>query len=176
MVKIHSGILKGKKIFFPKEKLRVTQDKIRKAIFDMINTEIKNKIVLDLFAGSGSFGITALSFGAKEVHFVEKNRKIFQYLKRNLNQLANCYPYLMDVFTFLKKTDKKFDIIFLDPPYFKNYYKKTLKLIKERNLLAKKGIIIVESYKKFSFLNFGFKILKEKIYGDTKITFLGGEE
>lgn len=175
MVKIHSGILKGKKLFFPKGKLRVTQDKVRKAIFDVIGKEIKDKIVLDLFAGSGSFGITALSLGAKEVYFVEKDKKIFQYLKRNINQLENCYPYLMDVFIFLKRIDKKFDIIFLDPPYFKNYYEKTLKLIKKNNLLNEKGFIIVESHKKFNFSNLEFNILKEKIYGDTKITILGGE-
>ncbi|MCX7837267.1 MAG: 16S rRNA (guanine(966)-N(2))-methyltransferase RsmD [candidate division WOR-3 bacterium] len=174
MVKIHSGILKGKKIFFPKGKLRVTQDKIRKAIFDIIGNEIKEKSVLDLFAGSGSFGITALSFGAKEVYFVEKDKKVFQYLKRNINQLENCYSYLMDVFIFLKKIDKKFDIIFLDPPYFKNYYKRVLNLIRENNLLNKKGFIIVESHKRFDFKDCNFKILKEKIYGDTKITILGG--
>ncbi|MEO0096577.1 MAG: 16S rRNA (guanine(966)-N(2))-methyltransferase RsmD [candidate division WOR-3 bacterium] len=174
MVKIHAGILKGKKIFFPKGKLRVTQDKIRKAIFDIVSKEIKDKIVLDLFAGSGSFGITAVSFGAQEVYFVEKNKKIFQYLKRNLNQLVNCHLYLMDAFIFLKKIKKRFDIIFLDPPYFKNYYEKTLKLIKENDLLSEKGIIIVESHKKISFSNLDFNILKEKIYGDTKIIILGG--
>uniref|UniRef100_A0A7V4CI61 16S rRNA (Guanine(966)-N(2))-methyltransferase RsmD n=1 Tax=candidate division WOR-3 bacterium TaxID=2052148 RepID=A0A7V4CI61_UNCW3 len=175
MVKIHAGILKGKKIFFPKGKLRVSQDKVRKAVFDMVGEEIKDKTVLDLFAGSGSFGITALSLGAKEVHFVEKNKVVFKYLKRNINQLENCYSYLMDVFIFLKKIKKKFDIIFLDAPYFKNYYERTLQLIKENNLLAKNGIIIVESHKNFSFSNLEFNVLKEKIYGDTKITILGGE-
>jgi 16S rRNA (guanine966-N2)-methyltransferase len=176
MVKIHAGSLKGKKILFPKGRVRVTQDKIRKALFDIIGREVKGKIIADLFAGSGSIGITALAYGAKEVHFVEKDKKVYQYLKRNINGLANCYAYLMDVFIFLKKTDKKFDLIFLDPPYFKNYYARTLKLIKERDLLNKKGMIVIESYKNFDFKDLGFKIVKEKIYGDTKITIFGGEE
>uniref|UniRef100_A0A7V4E2W7 16S rRNA (Guanine(966)-N(2))-methyltransferase RsmD n=1 Tax=candidate division WOR-3 bacterium TaxID=2052148 RepID=A0A7V4E2W7_UNCW3 len=176
MVRIHSGSLKGKKIFFPKGRLRVTQDKIRKALFDIIGKEVKAKIIADLFAGSGSLGITAVSYGAKEVHFVEKDKKVYQYLKRNINGLLNCYAYLMDVFIFLKKTDKKFDFIFLDPPYFKNYYKRTLELIKAKDLLNKKGMIVIESYKNFDFKDFGFKTIKEKIYGDTKITILGGEE
>lgn len=169
-MRIVSGLLGGRKIDVPPN-IRPTLEKVREAIFSMI--DVKNKTFLDLFAGSGSIGIEAYSRGAKEVWFIEKNEKIFSVLKKNVsNLMVQGKAVKGNVFSVLKNIDKRFDIIFLDPPYDEGYIKRTIQVIPK--VLSDEGMVIIESSKREKFELNGFKVLKEKKYGDTIITILKG--
>ncbi len=167
-MRIISGILGGRIISVPPN-IRATLEKVREAIFSMV--DVKGKKFLDLFAGSGSVGIEAYSRGASSVLFIEKNERIHHILKKNLKELKiECKAIKGNVFNVLKKIDSKFDIIFLDPPYDEGLVKKTLEFLPP--LLEDDGLIIVESSKREEFPINGFEKVKEKKYGDTKITIL----
>lgn len=169
-MRIVSGTLRGRKLE-SNINIRPTLEKVREAIFSMV--DVKGKKFLDLFAGSGSIGIEAYSRGAKEVWFIEKNEKIISVLKRNLLNLnVEGKAVKGNVFNVLKNIDKKFDIIFLDPPYDEGFIKKTIQVLPD--VLSDEGIVIIESSKREKFELNGFKKLKEKRYGDTIITILKG--
>ena len=133
---------------------------------------------LDLFSGVGSFGIECLSRGVKHVVFFENYKGVLPILKRNLKSLKKLTNYEIiekDIYrrpAFLS-LKKKFDIIYIDPPYKDKNLDKLLFSIREEEILNKKGIIIIHRHKneKVSF-NDNFKILEEKKYGISKIIFL----
>jgi len=124
-MRILTGALRARTIEMPRD-IRPTQQKVRKAIFDILSERVKGAVFLDLFAGSGAVGIEALSNGACEVIFVENNRKCIKILENNLAKLGLAQNYRIEsndaslaVIADLKKENKKFDLIFLDPPYYK---------------------------------------------------------
>ena len=137
--------------------------------------EIKNSVVLDLFAGVGSFGIECLSNEAKYVTFVENYNGVLPILKKNLSNLKLDKKYEIieqNIFTGLKLAKSNYDIIFLDPPYKDKNISELIDKIFEINLLSKSGIIIIhrnrnvkDKYSK------NFRILEEKTYGISKISF-----
>ena len=183
-MRIISGNLKGKKILRPTDILtRPLKDLTKESIFNIINhsnifsINIRDSVVLDLFSGTGSFGIECISREAKYVAFVENYKKILQILKKNLNNLKflnNYYVIEVDVFKIFetKIRKKTFDIIFLDPPYKEKKIYELISLICENNILSKNGIIILHRHKKEkdSFPK-KFNILVEKKYGLSKIIF-----
>ena len=144
-LRIISGKYKGKII---KEYnilgTRPTMDRIKESLFAMIQSYIPESICLDLFCGSGSLGIEALSNGAKECYFIDKNKKITEILKNNTKDIDNVFIINNDFQTFLKNTKVKFDIIFLDPPYDLFLINDAIKLIEQNNILNKNGLIICE--------------------------------
>lgn len=169
-MRIVSGKLGGRKIIVPSN-IRPTLEKVREAVFSMI--DVKDKKFLDLFAGSGAMGIEAYSRGAKEICFIEKNDRIISILKNNLKDLNVIGRVIKgNVFSILKTLDEKFDVIFLDPPYDEGYIQKTLDFLKD--ISEDDTIIIIESSKRETFKLNGFKKIKEKKYGDTIITILKG--
>uniref|UniRef100_A0A7C4UBY9 16S rRNA (Guanine(966)-N(2))-methyltransferase RsmD n=1 Tax=candidate division WOR-3 bacterium TaxID=2052148 RepID=A0A7C4UBY9_UNCW3 len=169
-MRIISGILGGRKIKYPPN-IRPTSEKVREAIFSMM--DVKDKLFLDLFAGSGAVGIEAYSRGAKEVWFVEKNERIHLILKENIKSLGvNGKAIRGNVFNVIKNLKKDFDIIFLDPPYDENLVQKTLLSLKGR--INSDTIIIIESSKRELFEINNFEKIKEKKYGETIITILKG--
>ena len=184
-MRIIGGKFKNKKILLPSDKLtRPLKDIVRESIFNviehsnLIENEILNSSILDLYSGSGSFGLECLSRGASRVDFCENYPPTFEILKKNLNHL-NCANhadiYNDTVFNFiknLKKNNIKYDFIFMDPPYKEKLLSELLKEIFEANILSKKGIIIIHRHKneKDDFQKF-FKILEEKKYGISKIIF-----
>ncbi|HAL56035.1 MAG TPA: 16S rRNA (guanine(966)-N(2))-methyltransferase RsmD [Bacteroidetes bacterium] len=102
--------------------VRPTTDRVKQALFDLLTHRIDftESSVLDLFAGSGSLGLEALSRGAHEVVFVEKSRSSIEVLESNIAALdcsARCTIYPADVFWFLKNTHRSYDLVFVDPPY-----------------------------------------------------------
>ncbi len=168
-IKIISGKLKGLKIKTIKNKfLRPTTNIIKKILFNWINLYIKNKTCLDCFSGTGSLSIEAISNNAKYIIILEKNYKFFKNIKKNLNKIKKNKYKLININTFiwLKKTlNKHFDIIFIDPPYKKNYYlNKTLYLINKNKLYNDNTLIYIETYKKNNFINIpkNWKIFKKK--------------
>ena len=181
-MRIISGNFKGRKILTPNDiKTRPLKDLTKESIFNILkhsnkfNVEIKNSVVLDLFAGVGSFGIECLSNEAKYVTFVENYNGVLPILKKNLSNLKLDKKYEVieqNIFTGLKLTKINYDIIFLDPPYKDKNISELIDKIFEINLLNKNGIIIThrsknikEEYSK------NFRILEEKTYGISKILF-----
>ena len=159
------------------------KDLAKESIFNIINhsnkfkINIENSIVLDLFAGVGSFGLECLSRGAKHVTFVEKYNGVLPILKSNLNNLNMREKYEIieeDLLSnyFLKKIQLKFNIIFLDPPYKEKRLSNIIDNIFQEKILNKDGVIIVHRHKKENDeFSKNFRILDEKKYGISKIIF-----
>ena len=181
-MRIISGNFKGRKILTPNDiKTRPLKDLTKESIFNILkhsnkfNVEIKNSVVLDLFAGVGSFGIECLSNEAKYVTFVENYNGVLPILKKNLSNLKLDKKYEIieqNIYTGLKLAKSNYDIIFLDPPYKDKNISELIDKIFEINLLSKSGIIITHRNKnvkdKYSK---NFRILEEKTYGISKISF-----
>jgi len=174
-VHIISGTHKGRKLEIPKSAVRPTMDKVREAIFAMIRSEVLNAKILDLFAGSGSLGLEALSEGAESCDFVESSYKVVKILQKNISKLIFsefAHIHNCSVFSYLKNCTKTYDIIFFDPPYKREFAGKIIKAIYMNNILSDDGIIIAETGKGEDISKFENLIIKEKIYGDTKVTIL----
>lgn len=172
---IISGTHKGRKLEIPKSAVRPTMDKVREAIFAMIRSEVMNAKVLDLFAGSGSLGLEALSEGAERCDFVENSYKVVKILQKNISKLIfNEFAHIHNcsAFSYLNNCTKTYDIIFFDPPYKREFACKIIKAIYMNNILSDDGIIVAETGKSEDISKFEKFIIKEKIYGDTKVTIL----
>ncbi len=178
-MRILAGSAKGRKLKgFSRKDVRVTSGKVKGAIFDVIGPYLDEQQFLDLFAGSGSVGIEALSRGAESCVFIEKNAECVKIINENLRKagLSSAKVIKMDVYRGLKKINKNqaiFDYIFMDPPYFRHLYVPVLEEIAESNILKKKGTVIVEHHKSISLpevIN-GLHGNEIKKYGDTCITF-----
>ena len=146
-MRIISGKFKNKKLYFPKNlKTRPLKDSVKENIFNIlnhsnnINVEIKNSNVIDLYAGTGSFGLECLSRGTSRAFFVENDLYALKNLKKNIKDLNIAHEaiiYSQDVFKFLDNLvlQKKFDLAFLDPPYTNKTYVKSFKF--QKNLPKK---------------------------------------
>jgi len=178
---ISTGYLKSRLIKMPKD-IRPTQNKIRKAIFDILQ-DIQGFVCLELFAGSGAIGIEAVSNGATEVVFVDDDGRHCKLIEDNIRSLgldsdpnSKLSILSMDAFFAVKslyEKKRKFDIIFLDPPYYMEIAKKILKKLTLCDILAPHGLIVVEHNRK-DFLDEKIDHLicfKQKAYGDTLLSF-----
>jgi 16S rRNA (guanine966-N2)-methyltransferase len=168
---ITAGKLKGRKLKTPKTNVRPTSSKVRESIFNMINVE--GMKALDLFAGSGVMGLEALSRGAKEVVYVERNPDVIKILKQNLEITGESVKLIPgDALKVLDRFDKnEFDFIFIDPPYDSGLYEPVLSKIKNNQILNEGGFIVVE-HKCGARIEADFEVYKTKKYGDTCITIL----
>ena len=184
-MRVISGTFRGKKILEPKDKqTRPLKDITKESIFNILNHSNKFKInlensnILDLFSGIGSFGIECLSRGAKYVVFAEKYCGVLPVLKRNLQSLKlnkNYEIFEKDIYSinFLGNLNKKFDVIFMDPPYKDKDLNLLLDNIKDQKILNNNGILIVHRHKdEKDLIPNKFKIIEEKKYGLSKIIFL----
>ena len=184
-MRVISGSFKGKKIFEPKDnQTRPLKDLAKESIFNIIehsnkfNTQLIDSNILDLFSGVGSFGIECLSRGSKKVIFVENYSGVLPILKKNLLSLKSIKNYEIlenDIYNdkVLSKLNNKFDIIFLDPPFKDKNLNEFLLKLKNFEILNKNGIIIIHRHKDDDD-NFSekFKVVEEKKYGISKISFL----
>ncbi len=168
-MRVISGKYKGKKLQgFNIDGTRPTMDRIKESLFASIQNKINESICLDLFAGSGALGIEALSQGAKSCDFIDHNKEAIKIIKNNLENIKEDYNIInTDYKSYLKKINKKYDIIFLDPPYQNNLLNKSLKYIEEYDLLNENGIIVCEFENEIPKSN--LKLIKEKSYGSKKI-------
>ena len=144
-MRVISGKYKGLNLDgFNIDGTRPTMDRVKESLFGSIQGYLKNSVCLDLFAGSGSLGIEALSNGASKCYFIDNNIEIIKILKNNLSNVDN-YEIINNSYDkFLNNTNLKFDIIFLDPPYKYNLINHSIELILKNNLLNENGIIICE--------------------------------
>jgi 16S rRNA (guanine966-N2)-methyltransferase len=173
-LRVISGTARGKKLFSPDGKdTRPTADRVKESIFNIIAPCIRDAVVLDLFAGSGSLGIEALSRGAKKAVFCENSKKAMEIVKKNLaasNLAEKSVLEKRDYLDYLNTCDEVFDIIFLDPPYTLGYYEKALDVIKKRRLLSPEGIVVAERGKAYDISFPGFEIIKDRRYGNSFVT------
>ena len=182
-MRIIGGKNKGKKIFLPVDKnTRPLRDIVKESIFNLIehsnkfNISISNSIVLDLFSGSGSFGLECLSRGAKFITFVENYVHALAILRKNIT-IMNALPFseiiennCFELINEKKNFSKTFDIIFLDPPYKYKNINVLIEQIIEKKILKKTGIILIHRHKKDDIeITSKLKILDSRKYGISKI-------
>ena len=183
-MRVIGGYLKGQKILAPTDKsTRPLKDRVRESIFNIIehsNNEainLKGAKILDLFAGTGSFGIECLSRGAEKVVFFENYLQSNMLLKKNLEKfklLKKASVYESDSYKFNEENifDNKFGIIFLDPPFKDKNIETIIDKIKKRKLANKRTLFILHRNKKtIDKFSENFLIQREKNYGISKIIF-----
>lgn len=174
---ITAGIFKGHKIIAPDEKItRPTLSKVRMSVFNTLQNlvEFEGASFLDMFAGSGIMALEAISRGFESAVAVEKHPKVIQVIKNNYKNFsfANLTLLRGDALKILPRLSEKFDVIFIDPPYFSGVYEQALEVITPLS----KGVAVLEHV---TDVDFGrFELVKQKKYGDKTVSFLKlkGEE
>ncbi len=154
---------------------RPTADRVKEAMFSIIQFDLPNARVLDLFGGTGQLGIEALSRGAKSAVFVDAQDSACKLIRENLEKthFTECAKVIRsDYLLYLKATSEKFDIIFLDPPYAEVFLENSLKMISEIDILQTNGIIVTERPlgKELSLTFSGYNRSKDYKYGNTLLT------
>ncbi len=148
-MQVITGSAKGLKLkTLDGEATRPTTQRVKEALFSSIQFEVQGRRVLDLFAGSGSLGIEALSRGAEFADFVDNNKAAIDVVKSNLERCKMAEQAALhhtDYKSFLESTDKTFHVILIDAPYGKGLCDKALKVIAARKLLFTGGVIICET-------------------------------
>lgn len=186
-MRITGGTARGRKIIGPKPTdyaIRPTSDRVREAIFNILSTTVSGKTVLDLFAGTGAFGLEALSRGAESVVFVDRYRTALELVVRNVN---NCFKdaatraFQLDlannssISRLQKYLPEKhvFNIVFLDPPYEKIPAAKLLKMMDLAEILADEAVVIVEERqnRKLPAIINRLKVIDKRRYGKTGLWF-----
>lgn len=167
-MRVISGKYKGRNLLgFDVMGTRPTMDRVKESMFAMIQSSIKNSVCLDLFAGSGSLGIEALSNGASLCYFVENSDNIFNILKSNLVGISGSIllkeDYKSALLDFSSK-GVKFDLIFLDPPYKLNLINHILEYIYNNDLVTDDGFIVCE-FECEDVVTECFELVKSKKYG-----------
>ena len=147
-MRVISGKAKGVSLMTPKgEHTRPTVDRVKEALFSIIQFDLPGARVLDLFGGTGQLGIEALSRGAKHAVFVDQRDDACRLIKENLKRTkmeSEASVVRCDYLQYLNRCKDKFDIIILDPPYAEDYLENSLKIITEIDILQSGGIIIAE--------------------------------
>ena len=173
--RIIGGSLRGSKLpFRDNRSIRPTEGKTKETLFNWLLNDLEGKTCLDMFAGTGSLGIEALSRGAKEVVFVEKQKILADSLKANLKRL-NVYSssQVLNANAFSIDFDNlpyKFDILFIDPPFRENLIQRSLDFVKSSNLLTPKALIYLECETELELVELtrDLNLLKESKGGQTQ--------
>ena len=147
-MRVITGSARGVRLKTPEGLLtRPTSERVKEAVFSVIQFEVEGSRVLDLFAGTGQMGIEALSRGAREAVFVDERRDACDLVRENLRRTRlseQAQVVQGDFLSYLQTCRKTFDLIFLDPPYRKEFLENALKSITEIDILSDRGIIICE--------------------------------
>ena len=184
-MRVISGKVRGLKLDTPKnEDVRPTTDRVKESLFNIINPYIIDSNVLDLFAGTGSLGIECLSRGASSAIFVDVSKESINIVKSNIkkarveNESTILNLDFKSAINSLSSKNKQFDVIFMDPPYYKNMFSDALSAVDNNNLLKEDGIIVVEHDTVDKFPDNMGRLYKsrEKKYGNTTLTFYKLEE
>ena len=176
-IRIIGGRNKSYRIVFKASPtLRPTTDRAKETLFSWLQFELENKSCLDLFAGTGSLGLEALSRGAQHVTFVEREKSLYKNIIKNISNLHyenKIQAVCSDSFKWLKTNKQKFDLIFLDPPFDLIDYKMLIRAIFQNNVLNEDGKIFLESSKHTSIeLSKTQNVLKDKTIGDVRLIIL----
>ena len=175
-MRVISGSARGVQLRTPEGlKTRPTADRVKEAMFSIIQFDIPCSKVLDLFGGTGQLGIEALSRGASASYFIDESEQACKLIKENLQKTKlsdKANVIRSDYASFLKSTREKFDIIFLDPPYAEVFLENSLKMITEIDILQSGGIIVTERPlgKELLCEFHGYIRSKDYKYGNTLVT------
>ena len=177
-MRVITGVYKGRIINTVTDlSVRPATDRVRQTVFDMLanRIEFEGATVLDLFAGSGSLGIEALSRGAAHVTFVERGEEAVQHLKHNVRSLgceAATEICEMDAMIFLKGRQSSYDLVFADPPYAFDRTEEIPQVVFREKMVKPQGYLIVEHSKDVRFEGTPlYRKGPEKRFGRTVVTF-----
>lgn len=158
---------------------RPTLDRVKESMFNILQNNIKDRIILDLFAGSGAIGLEFISRGAKKAFLCEKEKKAIDIINKNIQKMhveSKVKIAFMDYRKFLETSNDKYDLIFLDPPYETDFISKSTELIIKKNLLNDDGIIIAETDQEERVIkeleNIEIEIYDIQKYGRAKLIFM----
>lgn len=174
-MRIIGGSHRGRKLAqFSGDDIRPTSDRVKESLFNILSVKVAGASVLDLFCGSGNLGLECVSRGAAFVHFNDVSRDSLSVLKKNIacigaegvSTVTNC-----DYLACLHRTDFKYDLIFIDPPYRFDYGAPALNAIAARNLLSDGGVAIYERDRAFVGEVSGMELFDERKYGKTYLSF-----
>jgi len=177
-MRVIAGKAKGRKLrSVPGNVVRPITDRAKESLFNILGSEVVDALFLDLFAGTGSVGIEALSRGARRAVFVERNRRAVETIKENLKTtgLATQAELIRDdVFRFLSREPaEKFDLIYIAPPQYKGLWAETLLALDGKCLLTEGGLAIAQIYPK-EYKEFELKsldLVDQRKYGSTMLCF-----
>jgi 16S rRNA (guanine966-N2)-methyltransferase len=185
-MRVISGIAGGIPLVAPRTDIRPTMDRVKGAIFSSLDAVMPGSRVLDLFAGAGTLGIEALSRGAREAVFVEKEARATETIRRNLEKtrLAGAVVQVMDIFSYLDRLAPKgaFDFIFADPPYAKapgerDFTPELMASAPLADALAPGGLFILEKMPGQPIpVGTRWELLRERRYGATEVAWLRTRE
>jgi 16S rRNA (guanine966-N2)-methyltransferase len=181
MIRITSGFYKGRVLRGGKNPLiRPTMSKLKLTFFDILQNDIKEKIFLDGFAGSGNIGIEALSRGAEYVIFIDDLPEAARIIRHNTEKSGIASDFFRVIcgdfnrsIIALSKDGFQFDLIYLDPPYAMLEYANPLKVIFKRNVLKPDGIIVLERPTKVRFETAYFNLRRTQRSGSESLDFYG---
>ena len=184
-MRVIGGKFKGLKLMPPNDLgIRPTSDRLKEALFSILdskkyNINIHNSSVIDICSGTGALGIEALSRGAKEVCFIDKDIKSIRIIQKNTSKLNINHEDKIfinivkdEVTNALQKINSIYDIVLIDPPYNTNIINETLKDLKNYNLIKTHSYIFAESSNAEIFDFNGYEILDTKKYGKSQLTIL----
>lgn len=172
MIRITGGTNRSRLLATPNSELtKPTMDKVRAAVFSALGDSIKGAKVLDLFAGSGSYGFESLSRGAESAVFVDKSHEAYNAIEENAKNLRaeNVELIFGDSLAFLGENTRKFSIIFVDPPYKLDVHESIVETLIKGNMLEENGIIVLESERELKLDESLFKSVRFYKYGLAKI-------
>lgn len=168
-MRVISGYLKGRELLgYNVETTRPTMSRVKESMFASIQNYIDNSIVLDLFCGTGSLGIEALSMGASRCYFVDNNKDILRYLNKNINNKSMIISKdYRDSLLYFKNNNIKFNIILVDAPYKMEVMEEIIELVTKYDLLLDNGILVLEySFDKLKDKYSNLELIRSKKYGD----------
>ena len=167
-MRIISGKNKGKKLIeFKGRDIRPTSDRAKESLFNILSDMVLDCDFLDLCSGTGAIGLEAYSRGANSVTFVDNDKESIKLTQKNANSIGLDKEFcLSDAVSFVKRTNKTFDIIFFDPPYAFEGIKDVLVEVKNRKLLNDGGIFVYEHKSDLESINvLGFELYDSRKYG-----------
>lgn len=181
-MRVISGIARSVPLITPDgQETRPTSDQTKETLFNILQGYVEGSDFLDLFAGSGQIGVEALSRGANSAVFVEKSETAVKCIKSNVEKTrftdkSNIIKSdVLSGIRMLEAQKRRFDIIFLDPPYRMELEKTVIEAVDKTDILKEDGIMIIEADKRsdFSYVDgLGFTIIKDKLYKNTRHLFI----
>ncbi len=178
-MRIIAGKYKGRKLEWLKsDSIRPTKDRIRESVFNILGQDLTGLAVLDLFAGSGAYGLEASSRGAEKVVFVENNKESCDFIRKNIVSIkVDGFAGIInqDVYKTVKDLGAQkeaFSLIFCDPPYKMDHAKKSLNMIYQYDILIHSGLLVLEHHKEeiLPEVEGDLYLIKKRIYGYNSIS------